>query len=74
MSENILNGEQLITLNDAAKLLPGHVHLSTVRRYHLYGLNGIRLETVLIAGKRWTSRQALERFVCATQGEAVAHV
>jgi hypothetical protein len=74
MDENILNGEQLVSLNQAAAILPGHVHVSTVRRYHLYGLHGVRLETVLIAGKRWTSREALGRFVLATQTrKAVAH-
>jgi hypothetical protein len=73
MSENILNGERLVSLHDAARLLPGHVHISTVRRYHLYGLHGVRLETLLIAGKRWTSREALERFITATQQVEVAH-
>lgn len=62
-----LLSEQLVTLNQAAKLVPGGpVHLSTMHRWHLRGVHGVRLETIVAGGKRRTSKEAIERFVIAT--------
>jgi hypothetical protein len=58
--------ETLITLMEAAHQSPGRPHLSTVWRHATRGFRGIFLETVTIAGRRFTSVQALRRFAAAT--------
>jgi hypothetical protein len=57
-----IGDEKLVSFADAAKLLPGRPHISTWQRWRLRGVRGIRLETVLIGGRRYTSREALARF------------
>jgi Protein of unknown function (DUF1580) len=56
--------ERLLSFTQAAKALPGRVHLSTIHRWRLGGVRGIKLESVLIGGKRLTSAEALQRFPC----------
>ncbi len=57
--------EMLRTLAQAAHSLPGRVAPSTTWRWHRKGVRGIRLETVVIGGKRYTSEEALTRFAAA---------
>lgn len=57
--------ESLLSIGDATKFLPGHPHVSTLWRWRMRGVRGIRLETILIGGRRFTSREAIERFVAA---------
>ncbi len=56
--------EQMISLTEATKRLPGRPAVSTVRRW-TGGIRGVVLETALIGGKRYTSIEALQRFVNA---------
>lgn len=56
--------EPLITLSEAAKLLPGRPAASTLWRWSR-GLRGVRLATVLIGGKRYTNRSAIQKFSAA---------
>ena len=42
---------------------PGNPHYSTRHRWSTRGLRGVVLETVVIGGVRYTSRQARRRFV-----------
>jgi Protein of unknown function (DUF1580) len=62
--------ESLITLPEAARLLPGRPHVSTLWRWVSRGCRGIRLETLAIGRHRFTSREALERFAAATTAAA----
>ena len=62
--------ETLLSLSQAAKSLPGRPHLSTIFRWHLRGVKGIRLETCCIGGKRFTSVEALKRFSDETTAAA----
>jgi hypothetical protein len=62
--------ENLESLCDAAKLLPHRPHVSTLHRWRLRGIRGVRLETCLIGGRRFTSREAIERFMRAVSAEA----
>jgi Protein of unknown function (DUF1580) len=39
------------------------LHESTPARWALYGLNGIRLESTKIAGRRYTWSKAVEKFL-----------
>ncbi len=66
-----INTETLKTLSKAARTLPGgSVHVSTIHRWRLKGIRGIRLETILRGGIRYTSDEAIERFFSATTAVA----
>ena len=62
--------ESLVSLTDAAKSLPGRPNITTSWRWRNRGVRGIKLETVLIGGRRMTSREALSRFFAATTAAA----
>ena len=62
--------ETLVTLTQAARMLPGHPHVSTLWRWCRRGVKGIVLETYVVAGRRFTSTEALERFASATTAAA----
>jgi hypothetical protein len=64
------HGETLFTLADAAKLFPDQPNSSTIWRWHTKGVRGVRLETTVIAGRRFTTREAIDRFVAATTAVA----
>jgi len=57
-----LQDENLISLAAAPAEVPGRPHSATLQRWRLKGLCGVKLETVLVGGRRFTSREALERF------------
>ena len=58
--------EEPITLRQATRILPGRrgrVNIATVWRWVTEGRRGVRLESLLIGGRRFTSRQAIQRFL-----------
>ena len=57
--------ESLLTLAQARSAFPGRerLGLATLHRWRLNGVRGVRLETILIGGLRYTSREAIERFI-----------
>jgi hypothetical protein len=61
MDSEALLDEDLLTLEQAADELPVRCSQSTLQRY-LRG-NGNVLETIYIFGRRYTSRQAIDRFL-----------
>ena len=59
--------EQLLTLTEAAGLLPRRrrgkkPHVSTLHRWASRGLHGVKLETIQVGGTRCTTVGALQRF------------
>jgi hypothetical protein len=66
--------EELIRLARTGDRFPGAPHPSTVRRYADQGFRGIVLETVCVGGKRFTSRQAIDRFIKAQNRMSAAEV
>jgi hypothetical protein len=62
--------ETLVSLNEATRILPGNPHVSTLHRWRLRGVKNTKLETVLAGGRRFTSREALDRFIAATTAAA----
>ena len=62
--------ESLITLTQASNRLPTRPHVSTIWRWYTRGVRGVRLETIVIAGRRLTSIEALDRFAAATTAAA----
>ncbi len=62
-----LLAEELITLTEAARMLPKRrqgrpTHPGTLLRWATTGLRGARLEVVQVGATKCTSRQALWRF------------
>ena len=69
-----IDREDLISMRDAAAIWPGGmVHWATVYRWANKGLKrgGAVLETVMIGGRRMTSREALLRFIKDTNGVVI---
>ena len=60
-----LSTETLIPWQQVAKFVPGQPHLSTLHRWRLKGVRGRRLETLSVGGRRFTSLQAITRFIDA---------
>ena len=62
-TNNILQGEQLITLNEASEDFGGvKVPMPTLTRWVQTGFRGLKLETVNI-NRLYTSREAIQRFI-----------
>ncbi len=55
--------DDLLSIADATRNIPGHPSPRTVRSWINPGIRGVRLETILLGGRRWTSKQALKEFV-----------
>lgn len=53
--------ETLVKLIDAK--IPGRPHVSTRWRWALHGVRGQRLESVVVGGVRYTSHEAVRRFL-----------
>lgn len=69
MTRDLSSEVPLVLLKDIPKLsvIPprrngGRLHLRTGFRWAGRGLSGVRLETVLVGGQRYTSVPALQRF------------
>lgn len=61
------NRETLISLTEAAKLLPARrggkkAHISCLYRWTTTGCKGVVLESIQVGGTRCTSKEALNRF------------
>jgi hypothetical protein len=55
--------ESPISLSDAAKSLPGRPNVTTIWRWRSRGIAGVRLETLCVGGRTYTTREALARFL-----------
>ena len=62
--------EDLVAWRHAAESIPGAPHISTLHRWRLRGVRGHRLESILVGGSRYTSRQAIARFIDACNAPA----
>lgn len=58
--------DEHLTLAQAAATLPGRPHLSTLHRWRLRGVRGVRLQTCLVGGRRFTTRRWLSEFCAAS--------
>ncbi len=64
--------ENVIPFNAARAHIPGRrPNLSTLHRWRLHGVRGRRLETLLIGGRRFTSVEAIARFLRPEPDEPV---
>lgn len=62
-----LKSEQLLTFQEAAQLLPEgrRPRASTWWRWWKVGRNGVRLETLVVGGRRYTTAESVARFALA---------
>ncbi|MGA2069598.1 MAG: DUF1580 domain-containing protein [Thermoguttaceae bacterium] len=70
MSTNISVDEELLTLTEASHRLPGCPCASSIWRWYRRGIRGVKLETLAIASRRYTSVEAIRRFIAATTAAA----
>ncbi len=68
--------EELLTLTQAAHRIPGRPSMRTLWRWVSHGVGGRRLETIKFGGRRFTSREAIDRYgLCGTDTSAApSHV
>ena len=59
-----------ISLREAAKLLPGNPSRTTLSRWTHHGVRGVKLATILVGGRRYTTRDELERFIAASSEQS----
>lgn len=57
-----LSTETIFPVSDAPKHIPGRPSKASCWRWVLQGVGGIKLESILIGGKRYTSHEAVQRF------------
>ena len=65
------DAETLISLSEARTAFPGgkRLSLATLHRWRLHGVRGVRLETILIGGLRYVSRESIARFIAAQNAD-----
>ena len=73
MKPQSLHGEKLLAIQKVPDYLPTRrgkkIHITTVYRWVLKGVRGKILESTLLGGVRYTSLEALERFLSTTTAE-----
>lgn len=58
--------ETVIPISEAPQHTPARPHSATIRRWWQKGVRGIKLETFVCGGRRFTSKEAVVRFIRAT--------
>ncbi len=58
-----INSEQILTVAEAARLLPGRPSTRTVWRWLDRGVRHVKLESVLVGGRRFVSKESINRFL-----------
>ncbi len=57
-----LSNETVFPVSEAPKHIPGRPSQASVWRWVLNGVGGVKLESILIGGKRFTSAESIQRF------------
>ena len=66
MTDIIPDQQNLVPIRELPSRLPGKPRLSTVYTWlHGDNVDGIRLESIVIGGKRYVSPEAVRRFIAA---------
>lgn len=64
--------EQTLTFAQARRFLPGSPPNQTLRRWAIQGVDGVKLETVKVGGRRFTSKEAIDRFLTRLNAGEIA--
>ncbi len=62
--------ETLIPFSRVPAEVPGRIHRATAHRWRQRGVRGVKLESILIGGRRYTSLEKLSEFFAATTAAA----
>lgn len=62
--------EALVSIREAPRHIPGTPHIATIFRWATRGVRGQQLETIVRGGRRYTSLEAIGRFIEATTAAA----
>jgi len=58
--------ETLISFpKETVRLIPGNPSFQTAYRWVLTGIRGVKLETIVVGGKRFCSQESIARFIAA---------
>ena len=63
---------------EVEKLTGQRIHRSTCERWRMRGVRGVKLQTILVGGRRYVDRDAFDSFIQATtsaadDGQATTH-
>jgi hypothetical protein len=61
---------KLMSFAEASKTVPGRPHISTIQRWRLRGIKGVKLKTYLYGGKRFVDFKCLEEFFAGVNAAA----
>jgi hypothetical protein len=64
---NLLEETPLLDLTEATKRFPVRCSRSTIERWIRHGAHGIRLETIRVGNRRFTTEAAINRFLVVQQ-------
>lgn len=64
--ESVSPAVSYLSLAEASRCLPGQPHVSTLHRWRLRGVRGIKLRTALIGGRRFTTEEWVTEFIAAS--------
>ena len=69
-----MSTNDLMSLSEVRSVLPGRPCASTIRRWMTVGIDGVKMWSVLIGRRRFTSAQAIEDFLVSTNGDGVSEI
>ena len=55
--------DKLISINEVAKRLPGKVAISTIHRWAMKGVNGVKLKSVRVGHRRYVTQEGIDEFI-----------
>ena len=65
-----LQTESILAVRDIPEHVPGRPHIATCWRWIYHGVRGVKLATIVVGGRRFTSKEAIERFIEASTATA----
>lgn len=68
-----LVSETLVPINAAGKEFPCPVGRTALERWMRHGIRGVRLESIFIGNRRFTSKEAILRFIQKTNEQRCAN-
>lgn len=68
-----LASEKLVPISAAGQKFPHPVGRTALERWMRHGVRGVRLESIQIGNRRFTSEEAIQRFICRTNEQRHAN-
>lgn len=65
-----LQTQEHIAIRDVRNHIPGNPHLATIWRWIYRGVRGQKLGTIVVGGRRFTTKEEIEKFIAATTATA----